>query len=529
MNGTAGEPLSDDAGRSAVRRLLDHPADPGAFAARIRTLRQGRDILAWARRYCCVSDELDALALRRILEASDALTVDDLAGWANSSSHDRRYPWAIVTAALLARRPGLLAKLTRNPLRFADMGDHFSRLVCAVSPRPVATSVPQSVVIAHMQLVTASVLLEAGHVPEYEALSARHSAFNRRTRRLASVDGYRALDRTWGSAIGHVVILAHLLAAQKLGLVADRWSCLKKDTVPNAYLFNLMSRAAGNLKFTQQDGLFFEAHASGLSEVADGRALDWFELCGLVAGAVDPARGALLSIPSEDRPALAEFLAAVGHPGGGRYVTVHCREDGFKRPGRHRARNARIQNYLPALAALVDRGYTVVRLGDPSMSRLPERRGFVDYAHSPLKSPQLDVLLVAEADFHIGTSSGLSVVPLLFGTPCLFLDWYPTTLLPWGPRTWTVLKTLADTVTGERVADPEVIRRAGKVPDTDVLAELGYSLLDQSPAEIAAAVPAYLDYLGRDAGVPTGAPAVTAPVFRFDADGRLVRLAPRRG
>jgi len=164
------------------------------------------------------------------------------------------------------------------------------------------------------------------------------------------------------------------------------------------------------------------------------------------------------------------------------------------------------------------------------MTRLPERPGFVDYAHSPLKSPRLDVLLVAQAAFHIGTSSGLSVVPLLFGTPCLFLDWYPTTLLPWGPRTWTVLKTLTGTATGERVADPEVIRRAGKVPDTDVLAELGYSLLDLSPAEIAAAVPVYLDFLGCDVGVPAARrQAVTAPVFRFDANGRLVRLPPRRG
>ena len=521
--------LRDDPGRSAVRRLIDDPADPAGFAGLLRTLPERRGTLAWARRYCCVSDEIDALALRRILEASDLMTVDALAGWANASSHDRRYPWAIVTAALVARRPGLMAKLTRSPLKFAEMGDHFSRLVCAISPRPIASSVAQAVVIAHVLMVTSAVLLQAGHVPEYETLSARLSAFNRRIRRQASVDGYRALDRTWGSAIGHVVVLAHLLAAQKRGLLADRWSCLKKDTVANAYLFNLMSRATGNLKFTEQEGLFFETHASGLSEMADGRAVDWFELCGLVSGAVDPARGALLSIPAEDRRALAEFRAAVGLPENGRYVTVHCREDGFKRPGRHRARNARIENYLPALSALVDRGYTVVRLGDPSMSRLPERRGFVDYAHSPGKSPRLDVLLVAEADVHIGTSSGLSVVPLLFGTPCLFLDWYPTTLLPWGPRTWTVLKTLADTATGDRVADPEVIRRAGKIPDPDVLAALGFSLLDLSPDEIAVAVPAYLDFLeaGGPAARPT--PMPTAPVFRVDDRRRLVRLPPRRG
>ena len=150
------------------------------------------------------------------------MTVDALAGWANASSHDRRYPWAIVTAALVARRPGLMAKLTRSPLKFAEMGDHFSRLVCAISPRPIASSVAQAVVIAHVLMVTSAVLLQVGHVPEYETLSARLSAFNRRIRRQASVDGYRALDRTWGSAIGHVVVLAHLLAAQKRGLLADR-------------------------------------------------------------------------------------------------------------------------------------------------------------------------------------------------------------------------------------------------------------------------------------------------------------------
>ena len=131
--------LLDDPGRSAVRRLIDDPADPAGFAGLLRTLPERRGTLAWARRYCCVSDEIDALALRRILEASDLMTVDALAGWANASSHDRRYPWAIVTAALVARRPGLMAKLTRSPLKFAEMGDHFSRLVCAISPRPIAS------------------------------------------------------------------------------------------------------------------------------------------------------------------------------------------------------------------------------------------------------------------------------------------------------------------------------------------------------------------------------------------------------
>jgi hypothetical protein len=86
-------------------------------------------------------------------------------------------------------------------------------------------------------------------------------------------------------------------------------------------------------------------------------------------------------------------------------VTVHARESGFKAgqevhdkvdlDARYRlarrddtTRNIRIESYYDAIDFLVARGFTVVRVGDPTM-RPVARRGVVDLATSPLRTPEL--------------------------------------------------------------------------------------------------------------------------------------------
>ncbi|GHD41316.1 hypothetical protein GCM10017083_05580 [Thalassobaculum fulvum] len=517
--------------RDVAAEVLADPAGPAGIDRVIRGLTDPQRVFAWIRRYCCVSDDPDAVSLRRAIRAADAVTIDGLARWANSSSPDRRFPWSLVGAMLCVARVGLVERMSEKPLRFRQMGDIFSRLLCALSQDPIAGSAREANIIAHMQRTTAGVLLDAGFVPEHDTLAGKAARFSLRVRRMASDGEYRCFDRNWVTAIGHIVLLAHALVGQKLGLVDGRSIAVAKETVANGYLFNLVAAATGTVRFFEGDDVFRETHGSGAVELVEGGFLDWFEVCEAVSRAADPVRGAVLQVPEHDRRELAAFLEALGNRPGRGLVTVHYRESGYRPSRRHQPRNADIRVALPALQRLAETGYTVVRLGDPSMTRLPDIPGIVDYAHSPAKSDRLDVLLAAGADFHIGSSSGMSLVPLLFGTPCLFLDWYPTTLLPWGPRTWTVLKTLREAATGERVTDPELIHSVGKVPDTGTLAELGYGLDDLTAAETDAALDAYMAFLdGRPRpGDCAGAhPSATAPVFRFGPGGTLVEVPPRR-
>lgn len=125
----------------------------------------------------------------------------------------------------------------------------------------------------------------------------------------------------------------------------------------------------------------------------------------------------------------ATYAAEVGIQAGARIVTVHAREAGYKR-GReiHESkettrddsmRNVDIASYLPAIDLLVARGYTVVRLGDPSMDPL-RRDGVVDLTQlESTKRQLLDVYCLLRSTFLLASESGPMGAALLTATPTL--------------------------------------------------------------------------------------------------------------
>jgi putative glycosyltransferase (TIGR04372 family) len=117
-----------------------------------------------------------------------------------------------------------------------------------------------------------------------------------------------------------------------------------------------------------------------------------------------------------------------------RIVTVHAREPGYKRGHEvhekaHRSpilrddgtRNVRIETYLPAMDFLVSHGYTVVRLGDPTMHPIA-RAGVVDLALDPRRTPELDFFCLLKSEFLLAGESGPSVMTLLTNTPTLTMN-----------------------------------------------------------------------------------------------------------
>lgn len=91
--------------------------------------------------------------------------------------------------------------------------------------------------------------------------------------------------------------------------------------------------------------------------------------------------------------------------------------------------NVQVQSYIPAIKAILSLGGAVVRLGNPGMTRiedidssLHENSGFFDYANSKYKSEVLDIFLMANCLFMIGTSSGPIGVPKEFGKAVLYTN-----------------------------------------------------------------------------------------------------------
>ena len=90
------------------------------------------------------------------------------------------------------------------------------------------------------------------------------------------------------------------------------------------------------------------------------------------------------------------------------FVCLHVREPGFKKnePQHNLLRNANILNYLEGIKLITQKGGWVVRLGDPTMTPLPKMDHVIDYALSPMKNSLMDIYLMQECRFLIGTNSG---------------------------------------------------------------------------------------------------------------------------
>jgi putative glycosyltransferase (TIGR04372 family) len=162
-------------------------------------------------------------------------------------------------------------------------------------------------------------------------------------------------------------------------------------------------------------------------------------------------RAPLLALTEEQDEAGRRALAAHGIKREDWFVCLHVRETGFHGRSDHTPRNAAISGYFQAVETITRQGGWVIRMGDPSMSRLPAMERVIDYAHSDLKSPAMDVFLCAKCRCYVGTNSGLGHVPYTFGTPTVMTNWITAGGLPCFPRNGIYLPKLIYSAAGQRL------------------------------------------------------------------------------
>lgn len=153
-------------------------------------------------------------------------------------------------------------------------------------------------------------------------------------------------------------------------------------------------------------------------------------------------RPPLLKLSAEDNAWGTQMLTALGIPIGAWFVCVHARESGYSPVDEelHCHRNSSIENTFPAMKEIVKRGGWVIRIGDPSMVRLPLIDRVIDYAHNELKSDRLDIILLAKARFILGNTSGISLVGTIYGVPCALANMVPLAALGLGHRDISIPK-----------------------------------------------------------------------------------------
>lgn len=147
-----------------------------------------------------------------------------------------------------------------------------------------------------------------------------------------------------------------------------------------------------------------------------------YKVCNLWDG-----RPSILRLSEQDEEWSLAALQGIGVEKGQWFVCVHVREGGFLPHNEtiQEHRNADIARTYVAMQEIVSRGGICVRMGDPTMRRLPPIKGVVDYAHHPCKSHRLDIVLCAKAKFFLGCTSGLAFVSTAFGVPVAHANMIP--------------------------------------------------------------------------------------------------------
>src|SRR5262249_29541331 len=152
----------------------------------------------------------------------------------------------------------------------------------------------------------------------------------------------------------------------------------------------------------------------------DGR-IRWYAPWGAAVETAWKEHGkpALFSLSDEERKLFRQRMAqAYGLPEDAWFVLVHVREPGFHAHWHaHHAghRNAEIKAYSEVFDFVLSKGGWVIRGGDSSMRPLTPRERVIDYAASTQKHPAIDIYLCAECAYFIGTNSGFSLIPPVFG------------------------------------------------------------------------------------------------------------------
>jgi putative glycosyltransferase (TIGR04372 family) len=190
-------------------------------------------------------------------------------------------------------------------------------------------------------------------------------------------------------------------------------------------------------------------------------------------------------LAQDERERAHDRRIAMGLPSERWFVCLHVREGGFHQDWRFgTSRNCDIRNYIPAITAVTDAGGVVVRIGDPTMTRLPSMEGVIDYAHSRFKSELMDLYFISECRFYLGVNSGPLDVAWLFGKPVVLTnvtEWAVTFARAAGDR--IILKHVYSRSLGRFLSLSEIVLAPF---EAQAFRELGsdYVLVENTPDEI---------------------------------------------
>jgi putative glycosyltransferase (TIGR04372 family) len=165
-----------------------------------------------------------------------------------------------------------------------------------------------------------------------------------------------------------------------------------------------------------------------------------------------------LSLTSDDAQWGEMELAKIGIPKGAWFVCIHAREGGYSSIDEsiQKHRNSTPALLMPAIHEIIKNGGYVVRLGDPSMKKLQNHHKLIDYAHHPMRSDRLDLILCAKAKFFFGNTSGIWALSSIFKVPCITCNVIPYSLLKFNRWHQAIAKPIKEISTGNYLSSYDI-------------------------------------------------------------------------
>lgn len=208
-----------------------------------------------------------------------------------------------------------------------------------------------------------------------------------------------------------------------------------------------------------------------------------------------------IRLPRRAERAVLRTLRKRGLREKGPFVTLHVRGRASKK---ERYRNASIDNYVDAVQFLVERGYTVVRIGEPG-EPIFEHPGVIDLSQTPGRRDE-EIWFLRHSVFFLGCDSGPHHAAYLLGCPSLCVNICNILLLyPIRRRDLYIPKHVLDRTTGRRLslAERMTVEFLQNQYDFD-----RYEYIENTSAEILAATEEML-------GVRAGGVATTPAQERY--------------
>lgn len=124
---------------------------------------------------------------------------------------------------------------------------------------------------------------------------------------------------------------------------------------------------------------------------------------------------------SEEKKQLCRSILSKNNIPLKKIICLHVRDGGYKNDSNRKSyRNSNISNYYKLIDYLVEKNYFVIRMGDDSSVKSNySHKLFLDYAHSNINSRLMDIFLIDNCSFFIGTQSGILDLAYMFNKPVL--------------------------------------------------------------------------------------------------------------